>query len=289
MMEYKASLSSIYRQIGAATKKSIIYKRNPTIYQLLRADKDAVDKNALSGVYSIPATDTQRQNMMFYIGVTGKSLKEKLSEHQRNIRSRQPCTALATYVLADPQEVKAEWDRARLIQIVRDKKHLRYAEAWHIYKTSQKGLAINFRDASKDGRLRSGDHILQIGDVNLRRMGSEEVATVLRQSGSHVRIIVARPVDPTSPDYNALHSNAPIVPTRILADPEEVERHLTMFQQAHNGFGENVPDYIRSSDLSHINHIKDNVREEAFRQYEYFGNRLHSCGLTYQNSHSTST
>ncbi|XP_067137358.1 multiple PDZ domain protein-like [Centruroides vittatus] len=117
--------------------------------------------------------------------------------------------------------------------------------------------------ADRDGRLRSGDHILQIGDVNLRRMGSEEVATVLRQSGSHVRIIVARPVDPTSPDYNALHSNAPIVPTRILADPEEVERHLTMFQQAHNGFGENVPDYIRSSDLSHINHIKDNVREEG--------------------------
>lgn len=114
--------------------------------------------------------------------------------------------------------------------------------------------------ADRDGRLRSGDHILQIGDVNLRRMGSEEVATVLRQSGSHVRIIVARPVDPTSPDYNALHSNAPIVPTRILADPEEVERHLTMFQQAHNGFGENIPDFIRTSELSHA---KDDVKEEG--------------------------
>ncbi|XP_023217379.1 uncharacterized protein LOC111619795 [Centruroides sculpturatus] len=148
-MEYKASLSNVYRRIGAATKKRIIYKRSPTIYQLLRADKDAVDKNTIPGVYRIPVTDTRRQNMMFYIGATGRSIKQRLLEHQRNIRKEQPCTALATYVLVDPQEVKAEWDRAKLIQIVRDKKHLRYAEAWHICKTSQKGLAINFRDASK--------------------------------------------------------------------------------------------------------------------------------------------
>ena len=32
-------------------------------------------------------------------------------------------------------------------------------------------------------------------------MGSEQVAAVLRQSGTHVRLVVARPVEPTSPDY----------------------------------------------------------------------------------------
>lgn len=52
---------------------------------------------------------------------------------------------------------------------------------------------------SQDNRLQSGDHILQIGDVNLRGMGSEQVAAVLRQSGTHVRLVVARPVEPTSP------------------------------------------------------------------------------------------
>lgn len=57
-------------------------------------------------------------------------------------------------------------------------------------------------------------------------MGSEQVAAVLRQSGSHVRLVVARPVEPTSPDYQALGSHAPIVPTKILADPEELDRHL---------------------------------------------------------------
>lgn len=96
---------------------------------------------------------------------------------------------------------------------------------------------INLSVYLQDGRLQSGDHILQIGDVNLRGMGSEQVAMVLRQSGAHVRLIVARPVDPAA--CGALRSHAPIVPTRILADPEEVEKHLAMFAQ--NGFAEPSP------------------------------------------------
>ena len=69
----------------------------------------------------------------------------------------------------------------------------------------------------QDGRLHSGDHLLQIGDVNVRGMGSEQVASVLRQSGAHVRLIVARSVaEPTS--NNPLHT--PIVPTH------QIDEHL---------------------------------------------------------------
>lgn len=53
----------------------------------------------------------------------------------------------------------------------------------------------------QDGRLQSGDHILQIGDVNLRGLGSEQVASVLRQCGVHVRMVVARPIESAKPDY----------------------------------------------------------------------------------------
>ncbi|KAK6188757.1 hypothetical protein SNE40_004870 [Patella caerulea] len=67
--------------------------------------------------------------------------------------------------------------------------------------------------ADNDGRLRSGDHILQIGDVNVRGMSSEQVALVLRQSGSHVRLIVARSIlEP--PPYQVPH--APIIATHAL-------------------------------------------------------------------------
>jgi hypothetical protein len=65
----------------------------------------------------------------------------------------------------------------------------------------------------KDGHLRSGDHILQIGEVNVRGMGSEQVAAVLRQSGSHVRLVVARSIREPPQVQNPL---APIIPTHQL-------------------------------------------------------------------------
>ncbi|KTF81110.1 hypothetical protein cypCar_00016968, partial [Cyprinus carpio] len=46
--------------------------------------------------------------------------------------------------------------------------------------------------AGRDGRLRSGDLLLRIGDVDVSTMGSEEVARELRLAGSRVRLIIAR-------------------------------------------------------------------------------------------------
>lgn len=80
--------------------------------------------------------------------------------------------------------------------------------------------------SERDGRLQCGDHVLQIGNVNLRGFSSEQVATVLRQTGPHVRIVVARPVEATSSEYRSLATHAPIIPTKILSDPEELERQL---------------------------------------------------------------
>lgn len=40
--------------------------------------------------------------------------------------------------------------------------------------------------------MRSGDHILQIGEVNVGGMGSEQVAQVLRKVGQHVKLVIAR-------------------------------------------------------------------------------------------------
>ncbi|CAM9792992.1 unnamed protein product, partial [Lampetra fluviatilis] len=60
--------------------------------------------------------------------------------------------------------------------------------------------------AARDGRLQSGDHILQIGDTDVQGMGSEQVAQVLRQCGTHVKLVIARglreaerPSPPSSP------------------------------------------------------------------------------------------
>lgn len=58
--------------------------------------------------------------------------------------------------------------------------------------------------STQDGRLRSGDHILRIGDTDLLGMGSEQVAQVLRQCGNRVKLVVTRgPVD-ESPAVSAV-------------------------------------------------------------------------------------
>uniref|UniRef100_A0AAY5JVU1 PDZ domain-containing protein n=1 Tax=Esox lucius TaxID=8010 RepID=A0AAY5JVU1_ESOLU len=48
--------------------------------------------------------------------------------------------------------------------------------------------------ANDDKRLRSGDHILRIGDTDLAGMDNEEVAHVLRGAGPRVKLLIARDV-----------------------------------------------------------------------------------------------
>nr|XP_054607553.1 multiple PDZ domain protein isoform X2 [Nothobranchius furzeri] len=48
--------------------------------------------------------------------------------------------------------------------------------------------------AGRDCRLRGGDQILRIGDTDLAGMSSEQVAQVLRNAGSRVKLLIARDV-----------------------------------------------------------------------------------------------
>ncbi|XP_063985120.1 patj homolog [Diachasmimorpha longicaudata] len=139
---------------------------------------------------------------------------------------RSPSAVSDTSKTGSDMVLNTEWAQVEVINLINDGSGLGFGiiggrSTGVVVKTILPGGV-----ADRDNRLQSGDHILQIGDVNLRGMGSEQVAAVLRQSGTHVRLVVARPVEPTSPDYQALGSHAPIVPTKILGDPEELDRHL---------------------------------------------------------------
>lgn len=122
--------------------------------------------------------------------------------------------------------LSTEWSQVEVIDLINDGNGLGFI----LVGGKSTGVVIKALIpggvAERDGRLQGGDHVLQIGDVNLRGFCSEQVATVLRQTGAQVRIIVARPVEPTSPDYQALASHAPIIPTKFLTDPDELERQL---------------------------------------------------------------
>ncbi|KAL3289438.1 hypothetical protein HHI36_022863 [Cryptolaemus montrouzieri] len=122
--------------------------------------------------------------------------------------------------------ISSEWSQVESIDLINDGTGLGFG----IVGMKNMGVVVKTilpgGVADRDGRLQSGDHILQIGDVNLHEMGSEQVATVLRQSGTHVRLVVARPVDITSTDYKYLGSSAPLVPTRLLSDASELDKYL---------------------------------------------------------------
>ena len=50
--------------------------------------------------------------------------------------------------------------------------------------------------------MQNGDHLLAVNEVRLWGMGAEQVAAILRQAGQEsIRIVVARPVDPSVPNY----------------------------------------------------------------------------------------
>lgn len=109
-------------------------------------------------------------------------------------------------------DIMTEWVQIQSLELVNDGTGLGFGiigarTSGVIVKTILPGGV-----ADRDGRLISGDHILQIGDVNLHDMISEQVATVLRQSGTHVRLVVARPVDPAKTAQDV--DGTAIVPAR---------------------------------------------------------------------------
>uniref|UniRef100_A0A182JM28 Multiple PDZ domain protein n=1 Tax=Anopheles atroparvus TaxID=41427 RepID=A0A182JM28_ANOAO len=132
-----------------------------------------------------------------------------------------PETIIAAGGTAGP----ADWSRILDIELVNDGTGLGFG----IIGARTTGVTVKTilagGVADRDGRLKSGDQILQIGDVNLHEMVSEQVASVLRQSGTHVQLVVARPVDSlTGP--GAVPDDSAIVPTVLLADPLKLKQYL---------------------------------------------------------------
>ncbi|XP_026731623.1 patj homolog [Trichoplusia ni] len=123
--------------------------------------------------------------------------------------------------------VGSDWAQVEIINLVNDGTGLGFGiigarTSGVIVKTILAGGV-----ADRDGRLKSGDHILQIGDAHLMEMGSEQVAGVLRASGSRVRLVVARAADPAAPPPPPRAAPpAPLVPARLLSDPEALDRYL---------------------------------------------------------------
>ncbi|XP_044740796.1 patj homolog isoform X2 [Chrysoperla carnea] len=144
-------------------------------------------------------------------GGTNPSVEDEDTVH------RSPSAVSDTSKASSDCLLNSEWAQVEAIELINDGTGLGFGiiggrTMGVVVKTILPGGV-----ADRDGRLKSGDHILQIGDVNLHEMGSEQVATVLRQSGTRVKLVVARPAEPPHPQ---------IVPTRLLNNPTDIDRYL---------------------------------------------------------------
>ncbi|XP_073428275.1 multiple PDZ domain protein isoform X3 [Dendrobates tinctorius] len=123
--------------------------------------------------------------------------------------SRTPSDASTVSALSSP----IHWQHVETIELVNDGSGLGFGivggkSTGVIVKTILPGGI-----ADQHGRLRSGDHILKIGDTDLAGMGSEQVAQVLRQCGNRVKLVVARgPVGDSTAVVSTPIQMPPLIP-----------------------------------------------------------------------------
>ncbi|KAG8555014.1 hypothetical protein GDO81_017543, partial [Engystomops pustulosus] len=117
------------------------------------------------------------------------------------------------------------------------------------------GIVGGESQGCNDGRLKAGDHILQIGDTNVQGMASDQVAQVLKNCGNSVRMVVARDpvskvsaVKPPAPAMLPVGSLPPLDVKRNNAEnPENDTYDITLTKKEGQSLGITVVGYTGGS------------------------------------------
>uniref|UniRef100_A0A8C1RR11 Multiple PDZ domain crumbs cell polarity complex component n=1 Tax=Cyprinus carpio TaxID=7962 RepID=A0A8C1RR11_CYPCA len=114
--------------------------------------------------------------------------------------------------------------------------------------------------ADQDGRLRSGDHVLRIGDTDLFGLSSEQVAQVLKQCGNRVRLLISRgTADDATP--------APVTLPTVTEQQQEQDAFDVSLMKNAQGLGITIAGYVgdKTSEPSGI-FVKSISRDSAVEQ-----------------------
>ncbi|XP_066507175.1 multiple PDZ domain protein isoform X2 [Hoplias malabaricus] len=140
------------------------------------------------------------------------ALLQRASEHVQITVARGPIPQLSSPIVSRTPSAAStlsahssatHWTQVETIELVNDGTGLGFGivggkTTGVIVKTILPGGI-----ADQDGRLKSGDHILRIGDTDLHGLGSEQVAQVLRQCGNRVKLVISRGTVDESPSLSA--------------------------------------------------------------------------------------
>ncbi|XP_061744554.1 inaD-like protein [Nerophis ophidion] len=142
--------------------------------------------------------------------INGRPLVAGMSHQQALTLLQQPGETVELLVARDRPSASTlavddkdagQWGHVEEIQLVNDGSGLGFGIVGG--KTAGVVVRTLLRDsvADRDGRLRTGDHILRIGATPTSGLTSDQVVKVLQACGSHVTMLIAR--DPWSQGTNA--------------------------------------------------------------------------------------
>ncbi|KAL6466625.1 hypothetical protein MHYP_G00244290 [Metynnis hypsauchen] len=177
------------------------------------------------------------------------ALLQRASEHVQITVARGPVPQLSSPVVSrtpsaastlSAHSSAARWTQVETIELVNDGTGLGFGivggkTTGVIVKTILPGGI-----ADQDGRLRSGDHILRIGDTDLYGLGSEQVAQVLRQCGNRVKLVISRATVDDSPSLPVV---LPTVTEQGLEEEEPGAFDVSLTKNA-QGLGITIAGYI---------------------------------------------
>ncbi|KAM4628768.1 inaD-like protein isoform 2-T2 [Polymixia lowei] len=174
--------------------------------------------------------------------INGSPLEPGLSQHHALALLQQPGDGVELVVARDrPQSSSSpaatpinteQWAHVEEIELVNDGSGLGFG----IVGGKATGVVVRtlvpHSVADKDGRLRTGDHILRIGATPTRGLSSDQVVKVLQACGSRVSLLIARqprgqgfaspPPPPSSGPISALPPQLPPQPPQLPPQPPQL-------------------------------------------------------------------
>ncbi|XP_072526790.1 multiple PDZ domain protein isoform X3 [Salminus brasiliensis] len=188
------------------------------------------------------------------------ALLQRASEHVQITVARGPVPQLSSPVVSRTPSAAStlsahssatHWTQVETIELVNDGSGLGFGivggkTTGVIVKTILPGGI-----ADQDGHLRSGDHILRIGETDLYGLGSEQVAQVLRQCGNRVKLVISRA---TVDDTPSLPTTLPTVTEQQGHEEEEPGAFDVSLTKNAQGLGITIAGYVgdKSSEPSGI-------------------------------------
>ncbi|XP_067140987.1 uncharacterized protein [Centruroides vittatus] len=142
---FNENVRGIMKEIADIKKSTLILKRAPNLYKILRTDKGEIKKEDKAGVYRIPYENQQLGLKQEYIGITTRNLGVRVKEHQYDVRKSSNATVLAQMAQAEGSVVG--WEEAEIVKQVYSPTLAKTAEKIEIYKSRLDNRCINARDA----------------------------------------------------------------------------------------------------------------------------------------------